>query len=47
MPSQNRVTPFGELIATPHRGTFLGNRGVLHDGKGTIKRSWQLRRWLI
>lgn len=27
MPLQNRVTPFGELIADPARGTFMGNRG--------------------
>ena len=27
MPLQNRVTPFGELVATPARGLFLGNRG--------------------
>ena len=27
MPLQNRVDPFGELIATPARGLFMGNRG--------------------
>jgi hypothetical protein len=27
MPLQNRVSPFGELIATPARGSFFGNRG--------------------
>jgi hypothetical protein len=47
MPRQNRVTPFGEIIATPERGTFLGNRGILHDADGHIKRLWQLKRWLI
>lgn len=31
MPRQNRVTPFGEIVAVPERGTFMGNRGVLHD----------------
>jgi hypothetical protein len=46
MPRQNRVTPVGELIATPERGTFMGNRGVLHDAEGRIKRAWQLRRWI-
>lgn len=25
MPRQNRVTPFGEIIATSERGTFMGN----------------------
>ncbi len=47
MPRQNRVTPFGEIVATPERGRFLGNRGVLHDAAGRIKRAWQVRRWLV
>ncbi len=47
MPRQNRVTPFGEIIATPERGTFLGNRGVLHDADGRIRRAWQVKRWLV
>jgi hypothetical protein len=47
MPRQNRVSPFGEIIATPERGTFMGNRGVLHDHEGQIKRPWQLKRWLV
>ncbi len=28
MPRQNRVTPFGEIIAVPDRGMFMGNRGT-------------------
>jgi hypothetical protein len=47
MPRQNRVTPWGDLIATPERGTFLGNRGVLHDEHGRIRRPWQLKRWIV
>ncbi len=47
MPRQNRVTPSGDLIATPERGTFLGNRGVLHDAEGRIRRPWQVKRWLV
>ena len=47
MPRQNRVTPAGDIIATPERGTFFGNRGVLHDDQGRIRRTWQLKRWLI
>jgi hypothetical protein len=47
MPRQNRLTPFGEIVATPERGTFMGNRGVLHDGEGRILRAWQLRRWIV
>jgi hypothetical protein len=31
MSLQNRVTPFGEIIATPERGLFTGNRGIIHD----------------
>src|SRR5579859_6814039 len=38
VPRQNRVTPFGEIIATPERGTFLGNRGVLHDAAAAQRR---------
>jgi hypothetical protein len=26
--------PFGEITASPERGTFLDNRGVLHNGDG-------------
>ena len=47
MPRQNRVTPFGTIIATPERGTFMGNRGRLHDPDGRIRRDWQVRRWLL
>lgn len=47
MPRQNRVTPSGEVVATPERGTFLGNRGVLHDAEGRIKRAWQVKRWIV
>jgi hypothetical protein len=47
MPRQNRVTPFGKIIACPERGTFMGNRGILHDECGNLRRSWQVRRWLI
>lgn len=25
----------------------MGNRGVLHDAAGHIKRSWQLKRWIV
>jgi hypothetical protein len=47
MPRQNRVTPLGDLIAVRHRGTFMGNRGVLHDEFGQIRRTWQLKRWIV
>jgi hypothetical protein len=44
---QNRVTPFGEIIATPERGTMMGNRGILHDAYGNIRRPWVLKRWIV
>ena len=47
MARQNRVTPYGDIIATPDRGTFMGNRGVLHDVEGRIRRAWQLKRWIV
>lgn len=47
MPRQNRVTPFGDIIANPDRGTFLGKRGVLHDAEGRIRRARQLKRWIV
>jgi len=45
-PLQNRVTPFGELVAVRGRGLLMGNRGVLHDGERRIVRPWQVRRWI-
>ncbi len=47
MTRQNRVTPFGEIVAIPERGTMMGNRGVLHDDAGTIRRAWKLKRWIL
>src|SRR5919201_3105665 len=47
MPLQNRVDPFGEIIADPARGTWLGNRGILHDTERRIVRPWQVRRWIV
>ena len=46
MPLQNRVTPFGEIVAVPERGTLMGNRGILHDDAGRLVRPWQVRRWI-
>jgi hypothetical protein len=47
VPRQNRVTPFGELIATPARGTLMGNRGCLHDAERRIRRAFVGKRWII
>jgi len=48
VPLQNRVDPFGELIATPARGLFLGNRGGrFHRDDQTLgKRRWASRQWI-
>lgn len=46
MPLQNRVTPFGAIVAIPERGMLLGNRGILHDDERHLVRSWQVRRWI-
>ena len=48
MPLQNRVDPFGNLFATPARGTLMGNRGgKIHtaDRKLTGRR-WSSRQWI-
>ena len=48
MPLQNRVTPQGDIIATPHRGMFTGNRGIIHDPqtRNLLRRRWASRAWL-
>src|SRR5580700_5705653 len=48
MPLQNRVTPFGELLAVPARGTLFGNRGGrFHtDAKALTARRWASRQWI-
>jgi hypothetical protein len=45
-PLQNRVTPFGEIVALAGRGLVMGNRGILHDDMRRIVRYSQVRRWL-
>jgi hypothetical protein len=48
MPLQNRVTPTGEIIASPHRGMFTGNRGIIHDPatKTLLRKRWASPAWL-
>lgn len=45
-PLQNRVTPFGEIVATEHRGNLMGNRGCLHDDERRIIRKSANRAWI-
>jgi hypothetical protein len=49
MPLQNRVTPSGDIVATPHKGLFTGNRGIIHDPatKTLLGRRWTTKAWLI
>jgi hypothetical protein len=47
MSLQNRVTPFGDVIADPGRGQFTGNRGCLCDEAGKLaRRRWRLKAWI-
>ena len=48
MPLQNRVDPFGELFASPARGTLMGNRGgKFHaDDRSLTGRRWMSRQWI-
>jgi hypothetical protein len=48
MPLQNRVTPTGDIIATPHRGLFTGNRGIIHDPatKTLLRKRWSSPAWI-
>lgn len=43
---QNRVDPWGKIIATTARGTLMGNRGVIHDEHQTIRRPFKLKAWI-
>ncbi|BAT61099.1 hypothetical protein GJW-30_1_03655 [Variibacter gotjawalensis] len=49
MPLQNRVTPFGEIVAIDQRGTLMGNRGIIHDPatKSLLPRRWSTKAWII
>ncbi|WP_411036017.1 hypothetical protein [Shinella sp. BYT-45] len=49
MPLQNRVTPFGDIVAIAQRGLFTGNRGIIHDpaSKTLLSRRWASKAWLI
>ncbi|HZZ65447.1 MAG TPA: hypothetical protein VFE17_08115 [Candidatus Baltobacteraceae bacterium] len=46
MPLQNRVTPFGQIVAVSGHGTMMGNRGVLHDDHRRIVRPAAGKRWI-
>jgi len=48
MALQNRVDPFGALIATPARGTLMGNRGgrIHGDDRKLGGRRWASKQWI-
>jgi hypothetical protein len=46
-PARNRVTPRSDIIAVPGRGSWMGNRGRLHEGANCeIVRDHQNKTWL-
>lgn len=49
LPLQNRVTPFGEIVAIEQRGLFMGNRGIIHDPatRTLLTRRWTNKAWII
>ena len=49
MPLQNRVTPFGDIVAIPERGLMMGNRGIIHDpaSRRLLDRRWASMAWII
>jgi hypothetical protein len=49
VPLQNRVTPFGEIVAIDQRGLFMGNRGIIHDPatRTLLTRRWTHKAWII
>ena len=48
-PLQNRVSPFGDIVAISQRGLFTGNRGIIHDPatKTLLNRRWSSKAWLV
>ena len=48
-PLQNRVIPFGDVVAIAQRGLFIGNRGIIHDPatKTLLGTRWTTKAWLV
>jgi hypothetical protein len=44
---QNRVDPFGKIILTDARGSFMGNRGVIHNEDRQITHAFKHKQWII
>jgi hypothetical protein len=45
MPQRNRVTPYGDIVASPLTCAWMGNRGCLHEGHDIV-RPWNGKRWI-
>jgi len=45
MPHRNRVTPYGDIVASPLRCDWMGNRGCLHRDEDIV-RPWNGNRWI-
>lgn len=45
-PARNRVTPWGDILAMPLRGAWMGNRGILHRGNEIVS-SYRSKAWII
>lgn len=47
-PLQNRVSPFGDIVAIRQRGLFTGNRGIIHDPatQTLLRKRWSTKAWL-
>lgn len=46
MPLQNRVAPHSQLHAVSAHGTFMGNRGRLHNAERQIVSPWKIKPWI-
>jgi hypothetical protein len=46
---QNRVDPFGRIVAVDWRGMFTGNRGIIHDPstRTLLRKRWSTPHWII
>lgn len=43
---QNRVDPWGKLVAVPDHGELMGNRGILHNAENRIVKHWSHKSWV-
>ena len=43
---QNRVDPQGSIIETSARGSWMGNRGLIHNDQQKIVRPFKLKAWI-